>query len=91
MGMGMNYELGDLVAQNGDARRAAEDDILIDLDELLDDGPSNGALPLLHEFEEAWGNRNGPNGNGINRQSRYPASPEPSESESGRRARARSF
>lgn len=82
LGMGINIDL-DLTAQNGDARRAAEDDILIDIDELV--GPSDGALPLLHEFEEAWGDDT----TDSNRPPEYPASPEPSGSESGSRAAAR--
>ena len=71
----MNLDI-ELAAQNGDVRRAAEDDILID--ELLV-GPE-GALP--QEFEEAWddGGIASAAGEQEDPESTYPASPWPSES-----------
>jgi len=70
----MDLDVG-LSAQNGDARRAAEDDILID--ELLG-GPEGS---FLHEFEEAWGDGGTVAANGQEDclGNTYLASPEPSE------------
>lgn len=71
-GLHMDLDV-ELSSQNGDTRRAAEDDILID--ELLV-GPEGA---LLHEFEEAWGDsRTGREQEDASR-STYPATPEPLE------------
>ncbi|KAF8309471.1 hypothetical protein DL93DRAFT_2085557 [Clavulina sp. PMI_390] len=74
--MDMDIDM-DLASQNGDARRAGEDDLLID-ELLFDEGGS------LHEFEDAWANEkdlaNKAKAKQLSR-TKYLASPEPSGSE----------